>query len=866
MAFVGFFASILLPQVACSNLEPLPADKCGNFVIERGEDCDGAGIADNVCSPLCRLTCTDQGSCPDGWACGSDLICRQASGRLEPFGPVVPLAANRLLPADFDGDGKSDILAVGDSTFSIVYADPNGLSTEPVTFVTEPLDTAPDVPAAGDINGDGRGDLTLRFGPDLGVMGGLPDRTLLPRAFSRGQLAGPGQLIAANVDYRVEAPFSEIVLLSNDALSVVYSANTPGLPEKPLYTWLSGHGALVTSLTQSAELSSVLTFAFEGENKVSFFQPMTSVQGMEYQWNYNGEIQKTLDIFMPPGGKINGPVKFYNTIPVSQDPTLTGQASAVVVAGELNGKAALFACYSNPVVGFHSDPFSATPPGNSTAGVITPISDDAGVDSRVLGWMEVNDDQIPDFITEQGVFVSACYPNEICALQFDPANLNAGATAKYKKVVSADVGDRWVAAYRPYDYDEGPIYVASESSGLSTLLAVNDGFNVFYNTFRTPTRSQVRNLTFADLDGDLRVDALFTQISSRAPISDPPVESLHVAFSSADFTLGNAVDLGDLGQIVSIATTPMFGPGLPTDGISELVIRATVDGVTEDYLYPGRTDRQIQAPLSVVSVCTQAVDWKGAVRYTAIGRFANAESPDVAMLLRYEGDDGAFHHTLASVSLTSNLTSDICSTLSEPLDLPDFDSPEAAEVTLAAIDLDADGVDELLLHDGASGLLYLARYASGKWTAEKVETGVVSLAMKVQKRAAEAVVLLRTQDGITLLTSSETQALGESPVTLAMADLTCPKAGEQKPVGAPLDVAVMNLDADGEDELMVVTESDTILVDFVEGAPSYVCKTLELGGGGLAVTAADVNDDGLDDLMVSRLSGIQVLSGVPVLP
>ena len=76
-----------LAAAGCADLEPMVAGECGNGVVEpeRGEECDS--FPEGTCRPPgaeheCRLDCSET-TCPDGYGCGLDGLCRKPSGKFE---------------------------------------------------------------------------------------------------------------------------------------------------------------------------------------------------------------------------------------------------------------------------------------------------------------------------------------------------------------------------------------------------------------------------------------------------------------------------------------------------------------------------------------------------------------------------------------------------------------------------------------------------------------------------------------------------------------------------------------------------------------------------------------------------------------
>jgi hypothetical protein len=82
---------------------------------------------------------------------------------------------------------------------------------------------------------------------------------------------------------------------------------------------------------------------------------------------------------------------------------------------------------------------------------------------------------------------------------------------------------------------------------------------------------------------------------------------------------------------------------------------------------------------------------------------------------------------------------------------------------------------------------------------------------------------------------------------------------------APKGIALANLDGDEELELLFVTEQEAYVADIRDGALQNL-RILEGVSGGYAITAADLTGDGIVDLAVSREGGVQVYRGLAVNP
>jgi hypothetical protein len=183
----------------CAEFPVIDADVCGNAVIEQGEDCDtfdveldAGGVA--KCRPrgvegACHFDCTaasdgTRAPCPDGMGCASDRLCRAPTGEYEPALQLTPDASSWLSSADFDGDGRMEVIStepedqLQQARFRLHYFDPDSRLVETRTFprfTTRPI--------AHDVTGDGLADLMFS-NQRVGLVPGRKDRSWVPAAFS----------------------------------------------------------------------------------------------------------------------------------------------------------------------------------------------------------------------------------------------------------------------------------------------------------------------------------------------------------------------------------------------------------------------------------------------------------------------------------------------------------------------------------------------------------------------------------------------------------------------------------------------------------------------------------------------------------
>lgn len=149
--------AVLLGLVAsgCWAFPDPPRDTCGNLIIEANEDCDGDD--DEVCR-ACHLVCAPGSSddgCPADRICGGDGLCRAPSGEFE----AEPLriahdGARWLASADLDADRRDDVVVqLDDGVLEAIH----GGDTIAVVELAHALGRA----SLGDLDGDRRAEILL---------------------------------------------------------------------------------------------------------------------------------------------------------------------------------------------------------------------------------------------------------------------------------------------------------------------------------------------------------------------------------------------------------------------------------------------------------------------------------------------------------------------------------------------------------------------------------------------------------------------------------------------------------------------------------------------------------------------------------
>lgn len=230
MRAAGFVVVVALG--ACTNFDYIPADQCGNGVLEAGEDCDlvaGAPLADTCVA--CRYVCdeTFRSGCPEGWGCGADLVCRHAIGDYVESTPAIDVAVTDFVIANLDDDPFPDALGYGPTEIWLARGTPGpGF----VVVDRHPRTRGDVAPALGDLQG---GFVSFLEPPTPDLVMSIGTRAVAMFDTTGGRLSPAPQTwcelgAEAHVATVARPPSSAPVLVSYDMLLEGMSVARPGGP------------------------------------------------------------------------------------------------------------------------------------------------------------------------------------------------------------------------------------------------------------------------------------------------------------------------------------------------------------------------------------------------------------------------------------------------------------------------------------------------------------------------------------------------------------------------------------------------------------------------------------------------------------
>lgn len=869
IAVAGIATVAALSASSCTSLPPLGAGVCGNGVIEHdhGEDCDGfAAGSGTSCRPPgvvgeCRFECNGdaKSACPAGYGCGKDSVCRAGSST---FGPAVSIASSdvkRLVTGDFDGDGRSDVVAETALDVRVHYFDDNfALGTTLRVPLARARATLSHFPEAGS-TGPTLDDLVVSNSGGVDVLQGRADRTLAPTVYPAFPIPGTSVRLIA-LEALPQNPGVELFVMggtsSNAAILRVSTRNgapdglfaLPALPDK-----LAGD-IMIANFFESATQSPCEEFAmaFQGESRVLVFTPC----------RLNGS---TIELNRPIGGL---PQVLLPGVSLPANATATGLRTGRINADThydllINTTAGIFVAYGVGDGTFHSSLPVPAASGDGRASAFTMTVTAGGSSANIadfpLAVADLNLDTLADFVLPKGI------------------------------VFNGGDGTYGVSVLAPQPWNVARIADVN-GNGLRDIIAATDSGIDFYNGTGTRLLNHatyvaagpVGFVAIGDVDGDLVNDIVF-RASAVDSTSNANEDDLSIMFGRALAYPDAPVVIGRLPSISEIAVSPfessLVNEGQPADDIADIAAVSKSGDTLVVAALAGRADRQLASPFSLVDG-KNINDRALFPSLFATGIFeapdpGSAASPSIAALAY---DSAATEANKVGTSrlwiapLTGATSVDTANIRPGTSTLPKLDYEHGAQ--MVAVDLDdpsAGGVDEVVLLAspglGGPGALFVARLTSGQWVTEQMAFGVGGafrewrlVAADVDGDGAKDVVALHT-DGpndthkVTVLWNTRSGRIDPAGASTA---IVAPPSD-----AASLAIACVNLDRDPALEIVIITAKAAYFAKLDAGARKFGGPKLLLNvAGGTSLAEGDVDADGVADLVIAGGGAVSIYPGV----
>ncbi len=217
-----------LAASGCKDLPDVAAGECGNGVLELGEDCDsfapeGARCATPEEVEPCRFACDETATCPEGWGCGVDGVCRHPSGALVPLGATLRLEGVLGAVADVDSDDKLDLVASGAAGISAWFGDESGAFAESADLSLRISGLA----SVGDLSDDGTVAVAAPFDVGAVVFEGTEAGDLRSVPLSSVETETGDRLRAIAVTTGIES-LDNVLLITDEGMCFVGDCDKAG--------------------------------------------------------------------------------------------------------------------------------------------------------------------------------------------------------------------------------------------------------------------------------------------------------------------------------------------------------------------------------------------------------------------------------------------------------------------------------------------------------------------------------------------------------------------------------------------------------------------------------------------------------------
>ncbi len=906
------FATLLLFALAawapaCAELPDVSRGTCGNGVIDPGEDCDTFASPDRACvSPgevgACRFSCAradgTAAACPAGFGCGTDSLCRAPSGAFAATGQTTELGARSLMSADFDGDGRRDLLALGEpdltglASVRLVYFDDDAKVAQQ-TLLPSLLRSA----WPRDLDGDGVEDLvgSVDLFRGVQVFKGSRERALSTVAYPSFNLPRGSRMrmFAADVLSGDDDPGDEVVLLGTYQVGNLSFTAIHENRDEPGHLLDPTGGDTVKAIAVLPAPIEQLSITGVGAVRVCQTQLDPTCRCPWMYWSYQGspdlqllqlcrkKSDGTLDfnrVVKPGAGPVVPITKLTFPVPLTRvfvgDPNGDGLPDVI---GTAPGSA--FIAYGDGKGAFFGAPTLTGPGQLETLPLPNPLADMSVQDTEaeLIAVGDLDNDANSDFVTSRGIFLrgstGACpgKPLDKSCQGLCPASEKACT-------VAVNFGGLWTNAVIGDLNGNGAPDVLVGSSTSSGLTFFNgSGVGVFTQAI-LPTDAPTRHFKLGDFDGDYLQDVALAQIGNHDPSLGATGDTVSILFGKASVP-ARPVEIARFAKVAELERA-LLANGFVFDLADDLGVVSVSedDKETSIALLFGSADRLPLAPLALNRVSPnpkEAIE-QGAMRAVVADLDGDGDRDVAALGMTFPGrgttGDQAFRDPRAWSLLNAGGTALAVSDVGAPLSITPFGLGFSPLVAVG--DLDGDGKEEIVVAG--------ARITSLQQT-DVLVLGASGDTAKLTERATGALPRFAPQGWPMKLIDVDGD--GQLDLLMLTRELTASTQVELPPTelsiawgqGGGFDLASPTIVRAPTGVLQSFgvrrTTSGPALVVFGDGGtylPRRTGRAIELGdpvfAGGDGGEVADLDGDGVDDLAVLSKGALRVHRGKAVLP
>jgi hypothetical protein len=536
-------------------------------------------------------------------ACGSDGVCHAGVSTYAAWGKGVSVSASRLLLGDFDGDGRDDLVTLGNANPlwqalpKVVFFDETGASRD--VFDPKLAINSPSILHESRTKGSTTETITkLLFSVPKGLasLSATSDRIVLPDPYPYQALSGQSSYRVLPISgYSNQSLGTGILVLygvsdANRALTQLIGAETGqsiGILPKPIEK-LVGEFHTANVDTRAESPCDEFLFGYNGEATVYSVSPCTATGA----WNGGDIAERTNDPSVPVAQLPEGHVVAQRMI----TGYLNSDLHLDLIVGDSAGHA--FVTFGLGDGRFAADPAHA----DTTLGQAWPLSHDASkcpsadvLVGHPLAMGDLNGDGRDDLVMPNGILL-------VDDLTIDGTN----ATVKVQGCPgNTPFVAQWSMAVIDDFTRDGMLDLVAGAANESDLDFFLGTGRDRMNPFGITTDGSVRHLKSGDFDGDLTKDLAFSARLEGESDEDPTREAVYIAFGNPNGAPSLVSSVGTFSEVRQLSSADY----VDTDAIAELGVVSprtnATDGVGEQLaVFIGNAGRHPIAPLglSVVSV------------------------------------------------------------------------------------------------------------------------------------------------------------------------------------------------------------------------------------------------------------------------